>query len=42
MDLSMTGDLQRAVRRAALIAKIRRLYRRRELSRMPPGWWWRG
>ncbi len=34
-------DLERAVRRAAVIGKVRRIYRRRALSRVSPGWWCR-
>lgn len=32
-------DLERAVRRAAVIGKVRRIYRRRALSRPQIGWW---
>lgn len=32
-------DLERWVRRAAVIGKVRRIYRRRALSRPIPGWW---
>ena len=35
------GDFERAVRHAAIVAKVRRIYRRRALARRIPGWWTR-
>lgn len=35
------SELERAVRRGAVVNKIRRLMRRRALSRPIPGWWLR-
>jgi hypothetical protein len=34
-------DLERWVRHAAVVAKVRRWHRRRALSRPIPGWWTR-
>lgn len=35
----VVSDFERAVRSAAVRAKVRRIYRRRALSRPIPGWW---
>lgn len=35
------SDFERAVRRAAVIGKVRRIHRRRALARPIPGWWTR-
>jgi len=35
------SDFERAVRRAAVIGKVRRIYRRRARMRVSPGWWLR-
>ncbi len=37
----MIGEFERAVRRAAVVGKVRRIYRRRNLTRALPGWWLR-
>jgi len=35
------AEFERAVRRAAVIGKVRRIFRRRWLKRASPGWWLR-